>query len=132
MATVARRPSHRPSRLLPKKTDGVPGPTDNPATNLILADIALRAGGYLAKRSLQKNLLAGRYGADTASDILKNKTLGQSAISFLLARVATKSVPGAILVGGGALAKTLLDRRKSRLRAKAEGDAKLLDQARDE
>ena len=37
-----------------------------------------------------------------------------------------------VQVGGGALAKTLLDRRKSRRRAKLEGDRELLDQARDD
>lgn len=132
METVARRPAHRPSKLLPKKSDGIPGPTDNPATNFIMADIAIRAGTYLARRGVEKGLLANRYGKLTAKQIVQNKTLGQSLLSFALARVATRSVPGAILVGGGALAKTLLDRRKNRRQAKAEGDAKLLEQARND
>lgn len=132
METVARRPAHRPSKLLPKNSDGIPGPTDNPATNFIMADIAIRAGTYLARRGVEKGLLANRYGKLTAKQIVQNKTLGQSLLSFALARVATRSVPGAILVGGGALAKTLLDRRKNRRQAKAEGDAKLLEQARND
>ena len=127
---VARRPSRRPSKVLPKKTDGIPGPTDNPATNFLMADMAIRAGSYLARRSVEKGLLANRYGKDTAHKIVQNKTLKQTAFSWVLARLATRSVPGAIVVGGGALAKTLLDRRKNRHRAKAEGDAELLNQAR--
>lgn len=127
---VARRPLHRPAKPLVKPTEGIPGPSNNPATNFLLADVAIRAGGYLARRGVEKGLLAGRYGKGAAHNIVINKTLGQSLISFALARLATRSVPGALLVGGGALAKSLLDRRKSRLRATVEGDAKLIDQAR--
>lgn len=112
-----------------KPTDGVPGPSDNPATNLMMADIAIRAGSYIVRRSIEKGFLRGRYGKHTAKAIVKNKTMGQTLLSFALARVATRNVPGAIVVGGGALAKTLLDRRKSRLHSKAEGDRDLLEQA---
>ena len=94
--------------------------------------MAIRAGSYLARRSVEKGLLANRYGKDTAHKIVQNKTFKQTAVSWVLARVATKSVPGAIIVGGGALAKTLLDRRKKRHRAKTEGDAELIQQAKDE
>lgn len=132
MGKLARRPGHRPRKVLPKKSDGIPGPTDNPATNFILADIAIRAGTYLARRGVEKGLLANRYGKQTAGQIVENKGLGQSLVSFALARIATRSVPGAIVVGGGALAKSLYDRRKNRRREKAKGDAKLLKQARDE
>jgi hypothetical protein len=131
-ARTARRPSHRANKLLPKKSDGIPGPTENPATNYLMADMAIRAGSYLARRGVEKRLLANRYGKSTAKDIVQNKTFKQTAFSWVLARIATKSVPGAIVVGTGALAKTLLDRRKNRHRSKAEGDAELLDQARDE
>lgn len=131
-ASTARRPSHKASKLLPKKGDGIPGPTENPATNFLMADMAIRAGSYLARRSVEKGLLANRYGKSTAKDIVANKTFKQTAFSWVLARIATKSVPGAIVVGTGAIAKTLLDRRKSRRRAKAEGDQELLEQARGE
>lgn len=131
-SSTARRPSHKASRPVPKKGEGIPGPSENPATNFLLADMAIRAGSYLARRSVEKGLLANRYGKSTAKNIVNNKTFKQTAFSWVLARIATKSVPGAIVVGGGALAKTLLDRRKSRLRAKAEGDRELLEQARGE
>ena len=129
---TARRPLHRPTKVLPRKSDGIPGPSHSPATNFLLADIAIRAGTYLARRGVEKGLLANRYGRETAKDIVNNKTLGQTLISFALARVATRSVPGAIVVGGGAMAKALLDRRKNRFRAKAEGDRELIEQARND
>lgn len=110
----------------------VPGPSENPATNLFLADIAIRAGGYLARRSVERGMLTNRYGKKAAHAIVRNKSTRQTLLSFLLARVATRSVPGAVLIGGGALAKALLDRRKSRLAARREGDRELLEQARDD
>lgn len=131
-ARIARRPSHRPGKVPAKPTDGMPGPSENPATNFVIADIAIRAGAYLARRGFEKGMLAGRYGKDTAHAIVANKSLKHTLVSTLLARVATRSIPGALLVGGGAVAKTLLDRRKTRLEAKAEGDKALLDQARGE
>lgn len=129
---VIRRPIARPAEGAGTPSEGIPGPSDNPATNFIIADVAIRAGGYLARRSLEKGLLAGRYGKTTAKQIVENKSLKKTLVSALLARVATGSVPGALLVGGGAVAKTLLDRRKSRLRAKADGDRALLNQAQGE
>lgn len=110
----------------------MPGPTANPATNFIMTDIAVRAGGYLARRSLEKAMLARRYGTPTAGAIVRRKSLRQTLISFVLARVATRSVPGAVIVGGGALAKALLDRRRNRRQAQREGDEKLLEQAHGE
>jgi hypothetical protein len=38
--------------------------------------------------------------------------IGGKIVGAALVRIATRSVPGAILVGGGLLAKTLYDRRK--------------------
>lgn len=129
---IARRPSHKPAKVSTKRTEGIPGPSENPATNFIIADVAFRAGSYLVRRSVEKGFLAGRYGKETAHAIVHNKSLKDTLVSTALARVATRSVPGALLIGGGALAKTLLDRRKSRLRAKTEGDKELIEQARGE
>ena len=111
------------------KTDGMPGPTDNPATNLLMADVIIRAGSYVARRAIEKGMLRGRYGKDVARDIVRNKTLGQSLFSYGLAKIATKNLPGAVIVGGGALVKTLYDRRKSRRSQRREGDSELIEQA---
>ena len=113
----------------PGSTAGMPGPTHNPATNLMMADIAIRAGSYVVRRAIEKGVLRGRYGKDTARKIVQNKTLGQTLVSFGLAKLATKNLPGALIVGGGALAKTLYDRRKGRRQQRSEGDRELIDQA---
>ena len=116
----------------PGKTKGVPGPTDNPATNLMMADVAIRAGTYIVRRAVEKGFLRGRYGKRTAQDILHNRTLGQTLISFGLAKIATRNLPGAVIIGGGALAKSLYERRKSKRQQRAEGDRELIDQAHSE
>lgn len=154
-ASTARRPSHRPSR--PRTRDGeatggitdaagrslgkllgagkgtsaeVPGPSINPATNLIIQDIAMRAGGRLMRHAVEKGLLHGRYGGTGAKAIVENRSLMQTLVSGLLARAATRSIPGAALVGGGLIAKTLLDRRKSKRAAKHAGDKSLAKMAK--
>lgn len=114
------------------KRTKVPGPTENPATNLLVADIAIRAGSYLIRRSVEKGLLRNRYGKDTAREIIEKRSLRQSVVSSGLAMIASRSVPGAVIIGGGALAKSLLDRRKSKRRQQAEGDTKLIEQAHSE
>ena len=113
----------------PGKTEGMPGPTHNPATNLMVADVAIRAGSYIARRAVEKGLLRGRYGKETAREIVRNKTLGQTLVSFGLAKLATRNLPGALIVGGAALAKTLYDRRRSRSAQRREGDRELIEQA---
>ena len=89
----------------------------NPVANLVLADIALRGGGALLRRAVEKNLLAQKVGKDRAEQKVKARSLGESLVATALARVATRSVPGAIVVGGGMLAKTLYDRRKAKRQA---------------
>ncbi|WP_202391561.1 hypothetical protein [Pontixanthobacter luteolus] len=109
----------------------VPGPSTNPATNLIMADIAMRAGSYVLRSAVEKGFLSGRYGKETASNIVQNKTLGQNIVSFALAKVATRSLPGAIVVGGGVVAKTLFDRSQKRRKSKRAGDKALIEQSKD-
>ena len=114
------------------KRTKVPGPTENPATNLLVADIAIRAGSYLIRRSVEKGLLRNRYDKDTAREIIEKRSLRQSVVSSGLAMIASRSVPGAVIIGGGALAKSLYDRRKSKRRQQADGDTKLIEQAHSE
>lgn len=105
-------------------------PSPNPATNLLIADIALRGGGALLKRAVEAGLLgATAVGKNKAKKVIKGRSLGQSLVGTMIARVATRSVPGALIVGGGLLAKTLYDRKRAGTAA-AEGHAKLNKQAR--
>lgn len=94
----------------------------SPMTNMILADIVLRAGGALLRRGVETGILGRKIGAKKAAKVIKGRTLTQSLVGTALARVATRSVPGAIVVGGSLLAKTLYDRRKGKA-ARAEAQA---------
>ena len=153
---IARRPTHKPSRPRAAKdgeaTGGisdaagrgigkivgaarakageVPGPSTNPATNLIIQDIAMRAGGRLVRHAMEKGLLRGRYGGAEAKAIVENRSLVHTLVSGMLARAATRSLPGAALVGGGLIAKTLYDRVQSRKAARKAGDKSLSKMAK--
>lgn len=105
------------------------GPSPNPATNLILADIALRGGGRLLRHAVERTLLGTKYSSAKARDIVAGRGMVQTLVGTAVARIATRSVPGAIIVGGGLLAKTLYDRGRDRAAAKAEGEAQVEAQA---
>ena len=82
----------------------LPPLSPNPMTNLLITDIAMKVGGGLARRALQSTLLGAKYSDQKAKDIVKGRTLTQTLITTAVARIATRSVPGALLVGGGLLA----------------------------
>lgn len=116
----------RKAKFLP--TD-LHGPSPNVATNLAIADIALRGGTALARHAIERALLGRKYAPAKAEKILKGRTMGESLLHGTLARVAMRSVPGAIVVGGALLAKTLYDRTKAR-EATRKGEAALEKMAR--
>ena len=62
--------------------------------------------------------------------ILKGRSFGETLFHTAIAKVATRSVPGMIVVGGGLLAKTLYDRSKGGI-AKAEGEVDMAEMAED-
>lgn len=105
------------------------GPSTNPMTNVLLADIALRGGGQFLRHAVERVVLGVKYSPDKAKNIIKGRSMGQTLVSTALARLATRSVPGAIIVGGGLLAKTLYDHSRDRRAAKAEGEAQVAEQA---
>ncbi len=109
----------------------VPGPSDVPTANLLMAGIAVKAGSYLISDFVQKRLLKGRYGVEDANAIVQSRGLKYKAASLIAAKVATKSVPGAALISGGLVAKALFDRGGKRRKAKREADRKLLEKAED-
>ncbi len=81
----------------------------SPIVAVIAADLALRAGQDLVRRGVEQGLLKGK----TASTgrVIRGNTIKETLIGTMLAEVARRSVPGAILVGGGLIAKVLHDRR---------------------
>lgn len=106
-------------------SDTVFGPSTNPATNLIIQDVAMRATGRLVRHTLEKGVLRGRYGGEGAKAIVENRGLVNTMLSAMLARYATRSLPGALIVGTGLLAKTLYDRGTSKRKARRAGDRTL-------
>ena len=105
--------------------DQVVGPSPNPSTNLIIHDILLRAGGRLIRTTLEKGLLANRYGKASAQKMVDNRSVTSALASYAVSRIATRSIPGAVIVGTGLVAKTLFDRGRSRHKAQRTGDRQL-------
>ena len=127
---MAKRSTSRLSKTVDKATDvtkakldQVEGPSPNPMTNLILTDLVLRGGGQILRHAVEAALLKTKYDAKKAKKIIAGRSIAQTMISTAVARFATRSVPGMILVGGGALAKLLYDRSKGKREARAEGKA---------
>lgn len=110
------------------KAEPVPPPSPGPMTNIVLADVLLRAGGQLLRRSVEAGVLGQKYGKGTAKQMIRDRSMKQTLLGTAIARIATRSVPGAIIVGGGLLAKTLYDRRRSAA-AEAEGKEAVEKQA---
>lgn len=110
----------------------VPGPSDNPATNLLLADVAMRTGSFLLRRAVERAFLTGRYGAGAARAIVDNRSLLRSLGAAAIARFATRSVPGAAIVSTGLVGKLLYDRVRGRRASRQAGDEELLEQAADD
>lgn len=86
--------------------------------NLIVSEIILRALGRLTRQSLEKAVARRHYGPAKAKAIVEDRSILHTVAAYGVTKLATRSVPGALLVGGGLLAKTLYDRgtakRKSR------------------
>jgi hypothetical protein len=122
--------SDQPPEIVPLAAPEVVGPSPNPATNLLLADVVMRMGSYALRHGVERAFLTGRYGKSTAKQIVKGRTIPQSLAAVAIAKLGTRSLPGAALVGVGLVAKTLFDRRQARRRAQAEGDVKLIEQAK--
>ena len=111
--------------------EDVPGPTYNPAANMLMADMVIRTGSYALRTFVEGGLLKGRYDPKTARDIVKNRPASHKLASFAIAKLASKSLPGAALVGTGLLGRSLYSRGKAIRKARRAGDAKLLEQAED-
>lgn len=88
------------------------------ATNRILASIIRQGGGRLLNTALARAL------PDEPATAGKRKNVLGGIAGAVALRVATKSVPGAIVVGSGLIAKKLYDRRKAAKTAKSGTGAK--------
>ena len=106
------------------------GPSPNPMTNLLIADLALRGGGQLLRQAIERTVLGAKFSPGKARIIVSGRSMFQTLLGTAVARIATRSVPGAILIGGGLLAKTLFDRREGQAEARAKGERQIAEQAK--
>ncbi len=105
------------------------GISSDPMTNLIIADVALRGGGRIVRHLVERTLLGVKHSPDKARKRIKGRSMAQSLVGTAVARIATRSVPGALVIGGGLLAKALYDHNR-RGKAGAEGE-KAVDEPAD-
>lgn len=124
---TAERPERRRSRRA--RLRRVPGISTNPATNLLIADVVLRGLTRLVRRNIEKSMLRAQYEPEEAKRILNGRSIGQTITNHTASRIATRSLPGAVLITGGLLAKAMFDRSQSKRKALKEGSEKLEEQA---
>jgi len=104
------------------RLDDIEGPSPNPMTNLVLTDLLLRGGGQILRHAVEGALLTTKFDKTKARKIITGRSMTQTLVSTAIARIATRSVPGMILVGGGAVAKLLYDRNQDKRAARREGE----------
>ncbi len=126
-----RRAVHKAAAKTRKGIKTVPGPSPNPATNLLIAEIAVRSAGRIARRSLEKGLLKARFEPEQATAIVEGRGMAHTMITTAMARTATASIPGALLVGSGLFAKIVFDRSLSRRKARREGREDIAERIED-
>ena len=129
LKTSVKSTARRASAKARSAAEKVPGPSSNPATNLLIMDIAMRGASMIAGRAIEKALLRVHYDPNKAADIVTGRSMVKSMAATGAARMATRSVPGFLLVTGGLLAKTLLDRTMRPRDARRRGEKALAEQA---
>ncbi|MFM5932159.1 MAG: hypothetical protein ACKOPQ_14745 [Novosphingobium sp.] len=123
---MARKPAKALEKVEETLEEG--GLSPNPMTNLMITDLLLRGGGRLLKNVVEKSVLGASFTPAKAKKIVKGRSMAQTLVGTALARIATRSVPGAIVVGGGMLAKALYERKKG-TKAAREGAVEASEQA---
>lgn len=108
----------------------VPGPSPNPATNLLIADVLVRSAGIVFRHAIERALLRARFRPEEAKEIIEGRTLARSLVTHAAARVATRSVPGFLAVAGGLAAKAVIDRGLGDAKSRRAGDKRLARKAR--
>lgn len=96
----------------PTGPGGLPLPSPVAGTNLVIADIVLRAAGGLLRDRLEKGLLTRSYDAAKANRLVDKRGLATSAMLWGAGHLARRSPLGLALVAGGLAAKVFYDRGK--------------------
>jgi len=96
----------------PSKAPGLPLPSPSAGTNLVIADIVLRAAGGLLRDRLEKGLIVKSHGKAKADKLVGNRGLASSLALYGASRLARRSPLGLAVVAGGLAAKVFYDRGK--------------------
>jgi hypothetical protein len=91
---------------------GLPLPSHVAGTNLVIADIVLRAAGGLLRNRMERGLLVASYDKAKAEKLVDSRNLATSLALWGASRLATRSPLGLAVVAGGLAAKVLYDRGK--------------------
>lgn len=87
------------------------GPSPNPLTNLVIADIGLQIASQLIRDALEKRALESPDSNDEIRAAIEKRSASASLALLGIGKLAASSVPGALLVGGGLALKTLVERK---------------------
>ncbi len=93
--------------------DSMVGPSTNPATNLLIADVVLRGASSLFRKRVEKGMVKTSPDEAEARDILDGRGIMTTLALYGVSKLATRSPVGLGLVAGGLVLKTLYDRGKS-------------------
>lgn len=91
---------------------GLKLPSPDASTNLVIADIVLRAAGGLLRDRMEKGLLSRHYDDPKAPRLVDKRGIAASAVLWGASRVARRSPIGFAVVVGGLAAKVFYDRGK--------------------
>ena len=105
-------PAETPGKPAGTGPGGLPLPSPSAGTNLVIADIVLRAAGGLLRDRLEKGLLVKGHGADKAAKLVDKRGLASSLALYGASRLARRSPMGLAMVAGGLAAKVFYDRGK--------------------
>jgi hypothetical protein len=84
----------------------------------------VRGVRYVSKRAAQKTFTSSSMGKKLAKEADEDNTLINAIAAYGVTKIGTRSVPGAVLVGGALVAKTLYDRSEKRRKSLAAKEAK--------
>lgn len=96
----------------PTGPGGLPLPSPIAGTNLVIADIVLRAAGGLLRNRMEKGLLVASYDKAKAEKLVDGRSVATSLALWGASRLATRSPLGLAVVAGGLAAKVFYDRGK--------------------
>jgi hypothetical protein len=95
-----------------KGIGGLPLPSPSAATNLVIADIVMRAASGLLRKRMEKGMLVKSYDSARAEKLVDGRGVAATVALWGASRLATRSPIGLAVIAGGLAAKVLYDRGK--------------------